>query len=105
MYGGSPKKNGRLPENWEELKTFAAGGHDPYISSHNIESRIEINFELMKKLNTGKIALPTDGVDKSEGFWFYRFYKHPKSINQKRTVKDVFHGVVGIRQDGQLVAV
>jgi len=86
-------RNGRLPENWDELKDFAKNvGHDPYISSDTIESRIEMNFELMKAVNARADVVPRSwDRDAWNEVWIYRFRKNPKQLDQKRIMATFFY--------------
>ena len=86
-------KNKRMPENWDELKELAKEvGYDPYISSHDIDSRIEINFEFMKRVNACDYeAVPRYWSDKRKEFWVYRLIDEPKRFNQERIMADFFY--------------
>ena len=78
--------NGRMPESWEELRTYE------FYPDDNIESRIEINFGLMKGINAGiPTLLPSEFDDTRKDVWVYRFYRSPKGINQERVMADFFY--------------
>ena len=78
----------RMPESWNELKN-----HEWYSSIDGIETRVEINFNLMKSANAGNIMLlPQFWNDARKEVWVYRFYSHPKiPKNQERIMADFFY--------------
>jgi len=83
--------NKRLPENWDELANQEQTFSHPPIDG--IESRVEVNFEFMKNVNSGnREVLPPYWSDARKKVWVYRFNSHPKRPgNQERIIADFLY--------------
>jgi len=84
-------KHKRLPESWEELWLYNIYRHN---ESVGIESRVEVNFDFLKGINTGKLngtVLPPKWSDARKEIWVYRLHRFPKAINQEQVMADFFY--------------
>ena len=75
----------RFPENWEELKNNASK-EALYAPIEGIESRVDLNFELMKKINLGEVAC-MKAKDNDEN-WAFRYGIHSKTMPKKLSMKN-----------------
>jgi len=83
--------NKRMPENWDELANQEQTFSHPPIGG--IESRVEVNFDIMRGVNAGnRELLPPFWSDARKKMWIYRFNwdsRRPK--NQDRIMADFFY--------------
>ena len=83
------RTNKKMPENWSELKDC-----EFYKAIDGIESRIEVNFELLKRINTGEMSLAPINANNKTELWIYRFYRFPNVRGQKKIIDELVETIV-----------